>query len=167
MGRPKRLYDDTVAALLTGALTLDDESCWIWTRSLDSKGYGVFHAFGEHRAHRASFVYHCMNGLPIPDGMFVCHRCDRPSCINPKHLFLGTPGDNSADMASKGRAVGAPPGEAHHNAKLTNATVGIIRERAKDGATHTALAREFGISRPQISRIVRGLKWKVTPEPPR
>ena len=45
---------------------------------------------------------------PIPDGMFVCHHCDNPPCINIDHLFLGTPKDNMRDMIQK--ALQAPSG---------------------------------------------------------
>src|SRR6185369_11378251 len=75
--------------------------CWIWTAGT-SRGYGQFSRSHKVKvpAHRVSWVIH--NG-PIPDGLFVLHRCDRPECVRPDHLFLGTGDDNMADMVSKGR----------------------------------------------------------------
>jgi len=89
-----------------------DTGCWEWTgcrdgaprNGSDPRGsYGRFALDGYHMmpAHRAS--YELFRG-PIPDGMFVCHHCDNPPCVNPAHLFLGTAQDNADDTVRKGRS---------------------------------------------------------------
>ena len=80
-----------------------DGDCWMWTGTLNHKGYGQFW-FGtkHHQSHRASWMMH--RG-PIPDGMWVLHKCDTPSCVNPAHLYLGTHAENMADMVARGRGT--------------------------------------------------------------
>lgn len=95
--------------------------------------------------HRVSWSLH--NG-PIPDGMFVCHRCDVRHRVNPEHLFLGTPADNMADMRSKGRAV-------RGHIKLSDAQVGWIRGRyAVGGILQRELAEEYGVSEETIQALI-------------
>lgn len=83
-----------------------NSGCWLWSGAWNGKwnvcGYGRFNIDGVMRqAHR--WAYEHFRG-PIPDGLFACHKCDTPPCVNPDHLFLGTAVDNMADMIRKGRA---------------------------------------------------------------
>src|ERR1017187_9683935 len=82
--------------------TINNKDCLIWTRALDKKGYGILVWKGEKnkRAHRLSYE---LNIGEIPKGLFICHSCDTPACINPHHLWLGTPKQNTQDMIKKGR----------------------------------------------------------------
>jgi len=143
-----------------------EESCWVWRGTTNRSGYGFFKVkAGEQRlAHRVSWEFR--NG-PIPAGLCVCHRCDNPPCVNPAHLFLGTQGDNLADMRAKGRqghgTIGRPgtPGEDHGSAKMTDEKVREIRSRyALGGITQVALASEFSIDQKQVSNIIRRVNWR-------
>ena len=133
----------------------DKNGCWLWCKGLTAGGYGGLKWGREQRAHRVSFIVHHNNGQPIGPGLFVCHRCDVPSCVNPKHLFLGTPADNAADRSAKGRSRGQPPGEGNVNAVLTNEQADELRERyAAGGISQRALAKEYGTSQSVVSRVV-------------
>jgi hypothetical protein len=113
-------------------------------------------------AHRAA--YEVVNG-PIPEGLFVCHKCDNPPCVNPEHLFVGTRQDNVDDRERKGRNKTQFPlyGEQHYRARLTWAAVREIRT-APDHVSNQALANRLNVSRRTVSDARRFLTW--IPDPP-
>lgn len=133
------------------------ETCWLFRRH-GKQRYGLFQAGGRGAAtvlaHRYSYEMH--HG-EIPEGMFVMHTCDNGMCVNPDHLKVGTPLDNSADMMRKKRNKGrAPIGTANANSVLTPDLVRIIRASPM---YHAEIARVLGVS-PQTIRAVRsGLTW--------
>jgi hypothetical protein len=77
-------------------------SCWLWIGGKDKDGYGKFKWVNgkDERAHRFSWLF--FRG-PIPESLFVLHKCDNTSCVNPDHLFLGTHAMNMGDKKEKGR----------------------------------------------------------------
>ena len=112
--------------------------------------------YRQERAHRFSLVLHL--GREIAPGMFACHKCDNPSCVNPAHLYEGTAAENQRDCGDRDRRVyGERVGTDRR--KLTEAQVVMIRERHAEGVALVALAREFGIGQSTTYRIVRGQAW--------
>lgn len=99
------------------------DGCWEWKAGKFRYGYGAFSLKEKLlKAHRVS--YELAYG-PIPEGMYVCHHCDNPPCVNPTHLFIGTPQDNMTDKIRKGRLV-ACPGE-------RNGMWGVRKTHCKQG----------------------------------
>ncbi len=141
------------------------EPCRLWTRSKSGMGYGNLGYKGRtQKVHR--LVYEVMVG-PIPSAMLVCHRCDRPACCEPTHLFLGTSQDNATDCSQKGRIVSRgrrAVGEAVARAKLKDSNIIRIREMHKEGLSHRDIATWFGVSHRAIGDILTGKTWRHVTE---
>ncbi len=130
------------------------DGCWIWMGSRNRLGYGYFYYKGKHtRAHRAS--YQIFNTTPIGN-LYVLHKCNNPTCVNPEHLYAGTPADNMRDKVNSGRST---QGEKHPSAKLNYKKVALIRALSKEGASQNIMASHFGVNQSQISRIVHNRLW--------
>ncbi len=156
------------------------DTCWLWIAGKNHWGYGKFGICKRGpgsivQAHRFSWELHFG---PIPDGLFVLHRCDVPACVRPDHLFLGTALDNMQDMRAKGRNVTPKPnprfgddhayrrhpewiprGEQASQSKLTEVLVRYIRAEYAAGRLQRELAAELGVGEMTISRAVRRESW--------
>lgn len=163
--------------LATGQRT--ENGCLLWTAGCSKPGYGAIKINGcqlkVHRVSYATFVG------PIPEGHQVQHLCERHyapgdftyrRCFEPTHLTTGEHPANMQAMTESGRvASGDRNGQKLHPdrsargerialAKLTANQVMLIREQAALGASWVALAKEHGVCRSAIERIVKRKTWK-------
>ena len=124
------------------------DTCWLWTASLNNKGYGRFgYGGGNHTVLSHRFAYELEVG-PIPPGLLIRHKCRNRNCCNPEHLETGTHADNEADKERDGTRL------RNENApwsKLTDVQVAEIRASDK---SDIELGRIYGIDR----RYVYALK---------
>lgn len=124
------------------------ESCWLWQGGKDGRGYGQFRLNGRvTAAHRAAYLLFVGE---IPPDTCVCHRCDIPQCVNPEHLFLGTPRDNSDDKMNKGRHR-MPDGETKPFIERRRQAI-LMRLRGDDFGV---IGQSLGVSPQRARAIVR------------
>ena len=137
-----------------------ESGCWEWIGCKDGSGYGLISLNGKMvKTHRLAWE---LTYGSIPNGLFVCHHCDNPACINPEHLFLGTNKDNMQDKIKKGRRNGGGPAKGERNgaAKISCKDAVEIRRLHENGLSGRKIADKFGISDSQIFRIILNQCWK-------
>ena len=119
------------------------KGCWEWTGSVSNKGYGKIW-WGGHctGAHRVSFDL--ANGYLPPSHRGkgtrseIQHSCDKPLCVRPEHLTLGTTLTNQRDKTAKGRHHLQKRKTCNHGHKWTKANTGYVKgHKAKDGTPWT------------------------------
>jgi transcriptional regulator with XRE-family HTH domain len=166
----QRLYDDWINGNIMAidgpearfwskvkSLGSSEDSCWTWTASLNSNGYGQI-MLPSHRPMVASrYIMRSIHGA-IPDGMHVLHNCDNPPCVRPDHLRFGTATENMRDISLHQRR--------RKGMKLTADEV--IEIRKADPTTpnqRKAIAKQFGVSAATIYNIMTGRSWNHSPNP--
>jgi hypothetical protein len=133
----------------------DADSCWLWTASTTSHGYGTFRINNKtYMAHRMS----CQMATQVilSTEHHVMHSCDVPRCVRPSHLSIGTRAANMADMAAKRRST---IGVRNPGAKLRENEMLAIRSMHEDRTPMNRIAMVFGVSPSLISRICAGHRW--------
>jgi hypothetical protein len=137
------------------------DGCWEWSGAVSDTGYGKA-CIGHQKTMNAHRLAYVLTHGPVPDGMYVCHKCDNRRCVNPEHLFVGTPTENNRDAIQKGRVrYRGQSGEQNPSAKLTRNEVEEIRRQIACGtASKAQLAAQYGVSADHISAIARRRCWK-------
>lgn len=136
------------------------ETCWIWKGHKWGQGYGgIKLRQTRFRTHRLSWMLYRGD---IPKNMCVCHSCDNPLCVNPKHLWLGTIEQNMKDCSDKNRNA---KGEKSGASKLTLENVLEIRKIYKERKSSKwgveRLAKKFGVFPQTITYAATGKSWKI------
>jgi|GEM_PF-5035316 len=144
--------DDAVGRVLVrlgDKIQFAETGCWFWLGGTNRDGYGVVSTSEGRRRLTHRLSYQLAYG-PIPRGLFVCHRCDRPACIRPGHLFLGTAADNMRDARRKGR-VG----------QLSDERVREAIALHEGGTSLHDLARQWGVALAALTQRIS----EITSEP--
>lgn len=120
--------------------------CWSWSGSVKDDGRGVLCVSG--RQTYASHVSLALHGRPLPKGKIACHTCDNKNCVNPSHLYAGTPAQNSRDAVLRGQI---------HWRKLTKSSVLEIRS---SGLSINDLSEKHGVTPAAIRKVINRTTWK-------
>lgn len=122
------------------------EVCWLWTGAKLKRRthhYGLFNTPRTVYVHRLAYELHYG---PIPKGMVVMHTCDRPECVRPAHLVLGTQTENIADRHRKGR-------------DKRSLTPEMAKRLYEDPRNASQLSKATGIPASTIHNIKTGRCW--------
>ena len=143
------------------AITAQEDKCWNWTAGKRRRGYGRFTltvSTNKDEGFVATRVAYFIEQGVDPSDKCILHSCDNPSCVNPKHLSMGTNKDNTQDMLKKGRHT-TPVGSKHGRSKLVESDVYKIRQLHADGISQKDISLLYNVDTSAISNIIRRRNW--------
>jgi len=125
-----------------------DSECWNWT-ACKVDGYGMF-AIQQDRFLSNRIAYFI--AYQEPGAVRVCHECNNRACCNPKHLYLGTHGENMKQIFLDNRR--SMRGEFNPSATISDENVLKVRKLHESGIKPTELANMFHVTKNTIHKIV-------------
>jgi len=155
---------DKIKDWLLANREVDVNGCWLWTRNLTRRGYGMQNVSGrDRRVHRISACLWL--GFSIDSSLDILHECDVPRCFNWEHLSIGTASRNLKDAYARGRRQPLQ-GTCQPAAKLSDQAVVEMLDLRRQGWDHKGLARLFCVSKATIGKVLTGRAWKHVPRLP-
>jgi hypothetical protein len=143
------------------------DDCYLWTAYKNKDGYGCISTGIKRGAtdlsHRISWLLEHGTLPKKESGLEICHSCGNRSCVNPRHLRLGTHQDNMDDLfvRSDRGILTRKRGSSHGRAKFTEDQIRLVRRQFDAGSkTVTQLAREYSVNYKTMNDIVLRNHWK-------
>jgi hypothetical protein len=134
---------------------VDSKGCWNCTSHCLNGGYPMFRRNGQ-RVRLSRWVLQEKLGRPIKEGLLACHRCNNTTCVNPDHIYEGTPLENAKDCLNAGTHVSLT-GESNPASKLTEDSVRYIR--SNPDIPQRKLAEILGVSQTAVWQVRNHVKW--------
>lgn len=146
-------FQQLIARLAEG---VEPNECLEWWGGKNGVGYASIRTKAGHfLGHRVALEWKIKRQLE-PDE-YACHECDNPGCVNPYHLYAGTPLSNSQDKHNRRRAKFNPcRGERHPLSKLTVEQIIEIRNSTEQART---ICKKYGVGSTLIYNIRSGKTW--------
>lgn len=129
-----------------------DEECWEYLgKDSGSGGHIRIRQDDKKRIQVHRLAWEAYNAEPVPNGMYVLHKCDNPKCFNPQHLYIGTLRQNALDRSHR-----------HPGWGLVS-DVEALLDIANSSLSNTELALKYGVTSARIRQIKKDPRIKTFP----